>query len=494
MKKLVLTVLGTITFGLFSFASNYMRVEKVDGIIDDYDVEEVKEVTFNDDATVMIVNLNSGNTIRYDIDNIARVSVDSSIYGDYEFVDLGLSVKWATCNLGAKNKNEHGSYFAWGEVAPKKSYSNLNYEWCIGNYLDFNLTKYCSSSCSGYNGYIDYLSTLLPEDDAATVNWGGYWRTPSGSEWEELIYNCVWTWDGNGYVVTGSNGNSIFIPANNAYWSSNSKCEDGESYNITKQFVNKTYDLRYTGNLIRPVIGSYKRLPVHTVSFFRKDSTLIKSFRVTHGNSINANSVTAPNVKGYFFSGWDYESFDNITSDVNAYPVYEEFQTPEAIDLGLSVKWASANLGASTPEEAGLNFAWGRIYPEPEGSDRSDYEIVSGTTYGYSYEDPETLLPIDDAATNSIGSDWHIPTYEEWKELIKECEWSSVREKGKVYGYKVTGKNGNSIYLPSSDYWTSDIYPMSHGERASKAIVKSSVEMYYNGCYQGLSVRPVYSK
>ncbi|MBR2155289.1 MAG: hypothetical protein IJ901_11875 [Bacteroidaceae bacterium] len=130
----------------------------------------------------------------------------------YEAVDLGLSVKWATMNVGANSPEEYGDYFAWGETSPKDTYSWETYKWCKGS--QYTLTKYCSNSSYGT---VDNKTVLDPEDDAAQANWGGTWRMPTDEEYEELVDNCTWIWTTlngvNGYNVTGSNGNSIFLPA-----------------------------------------------------------------------------------------------------------------------------------------------------------------------------------------------------------------------------------------------------------------------------------------
>lgn len=130
-----------------------------------------------------------------------------------EAVDLGLSVKWATFNVGATKPEEYGDYFAWGETKPKETYEWTTYKWCKGSYR--TQTKYCTDS---YYGTVDNKITLDPEDDAAHVNWGGNWRMPTEAELNELLEKCTWTWitqNGvNGYVVTSSiTGKSIFLPA-----------------------------------------------------------------------------------------------------------------------------------------------------------------------------------------------------------------------------------------------------------------------------------------
>ena len=130
-------------------------------------------------------------------------------------VDLGLSVKWAHCNVGANTPGESGDYFAWGETTAKSEYSWDTYKWTEDGGNTF--TKYTISG----------KATLDPEDDAATVNWGGKWRMPTQAELQELTDKCTWTWksegeyaDGSlaGYLVTGPNGNSIFLPAAGSRW------------------------------------------------------------------------------------------------------------------------------------------------------------------------------------------------------------------------------------------------------------------------------------
>lgn len=125
-------------------------------------------------------------------------------------MDLGLSVKWATFNVGASAPEDYGDYFAWGEVEPKEKYGWETYKWCDGTAL--NITKYNKT---------DGLTTLELDDDAAHVNWGGKWRMPSKVEMQELFEMCTWVADTvngiSGQRATGPNGNSIFIPTAGYY-------------------------------------------------------------------------------------------------------------------------------------------------------------------------------------------------------------------------------------------------------------------------------------
>lgn len=155
-----------------------------------------------------------------------------------EYVDLGLSVKWATFNVGACKPEGYGSYFAWGETQPKSTYDWSTYKWCRGSYN--TLTKYCTLSSYGN---VDNKTTLELIDDAAHANWGGDWRMPTKAEQDELREQCTWTWTTQngveGYKVTSkSNGNSIFLPDAGVREGSKSNGLDSGSY---------WSNMRYTG-------------------------------------------------------------------------------------------------------------------------------------------------------------------------------------------------------------------------------------------------------
>lgn len=145
------------------------------------------------------------------VDSISVIA-PKNIENGHEYVDLGLSVNWATCNVGARYPESYGDYFAWGEIESKSHYHWSTYKWCNGsNGSNITMTKYNTQN-SGDNKTI-----LDATDDAATVNWGGSWRMPTKAELDELRKNCTWEWTTlngvNGYMITGRNGNSIFLPA-----------------------------------------------------------------------------------------------------------------------------------------------------------------------------------------------------------------------------------------------------------------------------------------
>lgn len=188
----------------------------------------------------------------------------------HDYVDLGLpsGTLWATSNVGAKTPEEYGDYFAWGETAPKTTYSWSTYRYCNGGYDQ--LTKYCNDPDYGYDGFRDNLTTLQPSDDAATANWGNGWRMPTADQWEELFLNTTNTWMTNGLLFTASNGKTLFLPAagcrldgelyetgsTGAYWSS-SIVTDGPNrswyfyFNSGDYYMNN--DPRFIGLSVRPV-------------------------------------------------------------------------------------------------------------------------------------------------------------------------------------------------------------------------------------------------
>lgn len=156
----------------------------------------------------------------------------SGTYIGHEYVDLGLpsGTLWATCNVGASAPEGYGDYFAWGEITPKDTYNWSTYKYC--NYCngDYDkLTKYCSNSWYGDNGFIDNLTVLLPEDDAATANWGNGWCMPTADQWRELLVNTTNEWTTRNGVIgrlftSKKNGQTLFLPAAGRRW-------DDELYN-----------------------------------------------------------------------------------------------------------------------------------------------------------------------------------------------------------------------------------------------------------------------
>lgn len=474
--------------------------------------------------------------------------IDSGLeFADERAVDLGLSVKWAKCNLGASGPEEYGGYYAWGETSTKSSYYESNYQWLDGG----SLTKYYGET---------YVLELA--DDAAYAELGGSWRMPTEEEMEELLTGCTWTWDTknnvDGYTVSGKGayaGKSIFIPAA-GYLSGKYNTEEGwggrywtstlyyaNKFNaIMLDFMSTSTSLRTTdthrenGLPIRPVFcesvtGVTLDRTTMELQLDKTEKLTATVYPIDATNkalewSSTDSSVASVDQEGNV-TGRGIGSADIIVTTVNGgksakcavtviAPAYEY------VDLGLSVKWATYNMGAMRPEAYGSYLAWGESKP------KSSY--TWGTYLWCSGNDPKTLTrynfneeygvfdnlymltPDDDPAREKWGGNWRMPTSAEWSALKNFCTWTWEKRDG-VWGYKVSGKgsySGNSIFLPAggfmagserslagSDgyYWASDLYENGVPSDAFAFGFDSSDRKLYAITRQtGYLVRPVYAE
>ncbi len=191
-------------------------------------------------VSVKMTGLANGETYKKEI-FIEQEGIDLN---GHVYVDLGLPSKtlWATCNLGASSPNEKGSLYAWGESTPRTDFSTM---------------------------YSDYVYSN-PYSDAATIEWGANWCTPTKTQMEELVNLCEWrgSYSGiyfMGYYVYGPNGKSIFLPADcdsdqisgfSRFWTKTLYTNDRMAYHLriggsTGPVVMAHY--RYMGAAIRPV-------------------------------------------------------------------------------------------------------------------------------------------------------------------------------------------------------------------------------------------------
>ena len=237
-------------------------------------VGQGKYIWRNTDA----ITLDAGKT--YNLPLSVTAALPKPMINGHEYVDLGLpsGLKWATCNVGADDPEEYGDYFAWGETEAKDDYRVDNYKWCDKTHN--SITKYCNYSSEGKDGFTDTKTTLETEDDAASFNWGGSWRMPSKTDWEELKDNCKWEWLGEnnlefggipGYKVTSLKGGYedrfFFLPAagsnflgldhvgyGGSYWSNSLSLGNGAygfCFVSDKHYCESLY--RFNGFSVRPV-------------------------------------------------------------------------------------------------------------------------------------------------------------------------------------------------------------------------------------------------
>ena len=221
----------------------------------------------------------------------------------HEYVDLGLSTKWAACNMGSASPEVLGNYYAWGETSPKRRYS-------VSNSTTYAVDMENIAADKNY--------------DVARKQWGEPWRLPTTDELQKLIDSCSWQWatlNGmNGYKVTGPNGNSIFIPAaglyndmqvtdggkTGNYWTSNS----GSDSTIANclQISNMAYSVvdsqRYYGMNIRPVLGNYNRYNFVTLNYAQAFVPALSSFGISVGTVKKYFGAYATVMTNFNFAGF----------------------------------------------------------------------------------------------------------------------------------------------------------------------------------------------
>lgn len=474
------------------------------------------------------------------------------------YVDLGLSVKWATCNVGASKPEEYGNYYAWGEIETKDVYNWSTYKWCNGS--SSTLTKY---NINGDWGTIDNKTHLDPEDDVAYVKWGDNWRMPTHEEQAELLDNCTWEWTTengvNGCRVTsnipGYTNKSIFLPAAGfiegtsftdatigSYWSSSLDIDNPSRAWGNDFYSSYVYDVssdsRSRGFSVRPVCPSDEWLSkVSIVLDIESQSILIGdtctlTATAKHGSDIlnreitwssgdpsiatvnNNGLVTGISAGSTTITATCLGKTAVCTITVTE-PVYEY------VDLGLSVYWATCNIGADKPESYGDFYAWGETETK-EVYSWTNYKFrTSGTKWGsikyskYNSDsnsgtvDNKTVLDIDDDVAHvKWGGKWRMPTEAEQKELKDKCTWTWTTVNG-VNGYLITsniaGYENNSLFLPAAgyrddtaynegtygNYWSSSLYNSNTDYARDFDFSFGFISIGMGGRYSGLPVRAV---
>ena len=227
MKKITF-ILSALSLMLASFTAGAENVRgdvDLDGNVSITDVTALIDYLLTGDASgISLVNADCNLDGQVNIADVAAL-IDYLLTGNWsnepvtppeegDWMDLGLpsGTIWATRNIGASSPEDYGDYFAWGETEPKNDYRWTTYKWRKSG--PGIISKYCTDSDYGT---VDGKTELDPEDDAAWVNWGASWRMPSLEQLQELVEHCTWSWTTrngvNGWIVIGSNGSSIFLPA-----------------------------------------------------------------------------------------------------------------------------------------------------------------------------------------------------------------------------------------------------------------------------------------
>ena len=400
-----------------------------------------------------------------------------------EAVDLALpsGTKWANMNLGACAPEEWGDYFQWGETTPcTNPREHLS---MVNNYTpgfipvrrDNFGTEKDPMYKDGYVGESGYWCCNISgktKYDAATANWGQQWRMPTKAQMEELVNECEWimcSLNGvNGARVVGRNGNYIFLPA------AGERSED---------------DLYFEGRYGHYWSGECLKYDAYCISFL-----------IDRGKSRDRESRR---------TGFSVRPVVAVIQAESARETTEASQKDVegivSVDLGLpsGTKWANMNVGASGPDSPGEYFAWGDVGIKDNYDIQSYAHFKNGALQDIGNDIAGTEY---DVARTRWGGEWHMPTKQQFEELMAKCTWE-WEERENFNGFKVTGPNGNSIFLPAAynrsgsdlpdgmeafgEYWTAT----ASGEKNSWLFrfYEDSRPSMDEGGYRpyGLSVRPV---
>ena len=463
--------LGTDVFANIPFKYSYSISEEQIA----YDIKSYMEILFQ-------VRNNYAKQIRREREN--------NYVNGHRAVDMGLSVRWADCNVGAGSPDDIGHYYAWGEVSPKTSYNSQTYKHCLNTKW---VLKYCTMSDYGN---VDNKLVLDSQDDAATVNWGEGWSTPTKEQWQELANgnNCTWEWITTmrvpGYKVTSKiTKNSIFIPITGykipagyqlknlgLYWTSslypyiwNNHYYAAYRFDMRQTSFDTGPDYRENGRQIRAVhkeqSKNYRWVRLSDIQN-NKESYKFRKIRLhfdryTMDRDCYCHIKYADNnqlaLEFCFTSSGDYiinhqgknyqitnrgEYIGNNTYE------YDLNNLCGTIDQLFYVSSWQENF---LPEQVEIYTEQVRIQSEAEERDRAiskadgyvDLGLPSGTLWKTENED--CGLVTYDKAYELYGNS--LPTYEQLKELNDKCQWI-----WKGNGYKIIGKNGETIFMPAEGY------------------------------------------
>lgn len=432
-------------------AESFMRVELADGTFVDYKGDNIKNVTFE------------------------TTDKSGTIQGK-KYVDLGLSVKWAAYDVGSDNASENGSRFAWGLTTPT---TETQVPWSEYKYFDEEnndapLTKYCENERFGK---VDSLNVLEAVDDAASVHWGAEWRMPTKAEVAELIRECrAEVVRNNGVLANrftsdeaGYENVALTFPYSSGlsnYWTS-SLYETNSILAYYYQMVDFTSGYSPIESAIGPKGmgrgGTAFVRAVSTSKNVKKDSTV-----VVHLNNGEAVEYLSAQVKDLFFFDSEASSTSQETGSLDGYGY---------VDLGLSVLWATHNVGASSSAGRGGLYAWGETEEEVGDTSVLYPTAYSALQYKYSLDDKidsvskycvvdtfgvvDNLVRLeasDDAASVNWSSKWRMPTVEELSELMENCsvlftdDYEGTGVSGILLTSKVPGYTDRSIFLPGNGY------------------------------------------
>ena len=398
-------------------------------------------------AKIGVKNLNTIVDIRKRTGISIRPVSSVLVKDENKLVDLGLSVNWANMNLGAKTEEDSGNYYAWAEPTNKTTFTWSNY-------------KYYVKIPESYKFIGENISQNKLYDAAFALSDKMF--TPTSEQWQELFTKCKFELktinNVSGYEITGTNGNSIFMPLSGNSYEGKICGVNSDGYYMSSSFY-KNSDYQFN------------------CAKLLKTNREIVALRKRTGTTIRPVSNSTGTISGYMF-----------------------------IDLGLSVNWANMNLGANDPYKNGSYYAWG------ETETKTSYNLSNYKYYTAASEQTKDLgkcinkNDLYDAAY-LIDKNTCIPTITQWEELYNKCKYIE-KTVNNIKGLEFTGPNGNSIFIPYTGYISNNTksYYGTRGYYESADTYSTNVNQNRKVClntsgknpttsyvqkYVGLPIRPV---
>ena len=386
-------------------------------------------------------------------------------------IDLGLpsGTLWACCDCG-----NQGYWYAAGPSG-------------------YNDNTWTDSLADGPYHYDVLYNISGTRYDHAKKMWGGKWQIPTIQQFWELADYCFIELTLNGgwvYRCTGQNGASIILKkkhdysGNGLYWTG-SRClpdasgkEKKDLYSSYYTFNETTYGLAYH---LEPSEESQPSSKNH------HSQSVLWRFNVKDDDGHYDFNYVRAVVGGASYGSW------NVPKDI------------KMVDLGLAVKWADRNIGASSPEDFGNYYAW------RETETKSEYTKYNSIFYNekardYTFSGDQRN---NDVASLKLGGYWRMPNRYDIEEMLKKCKITETTKNG-INGYNIKGPNGNSIFLPSAGmidgtkhingiyYWTgtmTDIRFYYNNSTAFRlqgtAFLLHNKECIYDDIALGMPIRPV---
>ncbi len=535
MKKYILTLCALVSLSLGMQAQNQMHVNLKDGSMLNVFVSEIESVTWDSSTDDTGENNPDDPTVTGNATNITENSATIVGYAnnvrDNESTDLKIGIIY--CTEGTPNKsNGIQKTVKQSEVAKDGKYTiditglgpgttyyyrSFVYQsglWFYGKVRSFNTTGliFTTGAATSITCFSAKVSATINTPSTVTPSEYGICYGTANNPTDRLRLTSKGSDGSVTATLRALEGNTVYYYRPYAVVNSVISYGPTSSFKTLVDNVVTTGDIDAEGNVRSRLTiggGAYSTLEVG-LCWSRTNAAPTIADNSAKTNELDDENyyVIKPQIGGTIYYR-AYVRIDGVAHYGAAKIGTVKMKAGEAVDLGLSVKWASFNIGASSPEDYGWYLAWGETEPKTTYSWDTYFDSVNGSSSNFKkYYDgggKTTLDPEDDAAHVNWGGDWRMPTLAEQDELRTKCTWRWTSRNG-VYGREVTGPNGNSIFLPAAGfrnggdlydaglrgyYWSSSLNTSNSNSACYLYFDSGYVDCYYHYRYYGRSVRAV---